>query len=201
MKPVSLELGSLINADGSAKWSQEGSSSVLVGVHGPAPCPHRQELYDRALVVVEVQPLNSAPSLKETAMGQELKSVLESVILSSLHPRSQIQIIIQPIMRMDSSFMAVAVNACMVALMEAGVPLSKPLAAISSDDVGFGDDDVTWTMVCDPQGTPVYFKSIGRLAASSLSEIKALGSSGCQQVHEFIRTSMQQRSEETNTFK
>ena len=61
IRPVSVKLGVLENADGSVDFSQ-GHTRVIASVHGPVGAKSRYEQIDRATVKVIVESYNSAPS-------------------------------------------------------------------------------------------------------------------------------------------
>lgn len=64
IRPVSVKLGVLENADGSADFSQ-GHTRVIASVHGPVAAKSRYEQIDRATIKVTVESYNSAPSTTE----------------------------------------------------------------------------------------------------------------------------------------
>lgn len=72
-----------------------GGSSVLCSVVGPAEVKIRDEQLDKATVEVVARPLVGLPSVKDKAREQNIRETLEPILLSGLHPRTLIQIVVQ----------------------------------------------------------------------------------------------------------
>jgi hypothetical protein len=72
-----------------------GESSVLCSVVGPAEVKIRDEKLDRATIDVVARPLVGVPGVKDKAIERNIREVLESLVLSGLHPRTGIQIVVQ----------------------------------------------------------------------------------------------------------
>jgi ribonuclease PH len=94
LRAMEAQLGLLTNADGSAKYKQ-GESSVLAAVYGPAEVKPREELGDRATVNVVFKKREGKPGRQEKEFEKLLRSSLESIIMTHLHPRTAITIIVQ----------------------------------------------------------------------------------------------------------
>jgi exosome complex component RRP46 len=115
LRPLSCELSTLKNADGSSSW-KSGSTHVLAAVHGPiAPRAAQHEKPDATLSVL----LKSGnDNLQEWELL--LTNVLTSSIQISAYPRSVIQIVLQ-IVQEDGSVLAACLHAAVSALMDAGI--------------------------------------------------------------------------------
>ena len=61
LRPITVKLGVINSADGSAEFSF-GKSKVLVVVHGPVATKSRYEQIDRTTLKVTVESYDSAPS-------------------------------------------------------------------------------------------------------------------------------------------
>ena len=68
-----------------------------------------------------------------------LRGILETVILTTLHPRTLITIIVQEIVN-DGSLLAAAVNASMLAVLDAGLPVKSTAAAVQCSLTRLGGD-------------------------------------------------------------
>lgn len=151
-------LGFLPRSDGSASFSQ-GRTSVIASVNGPMEVRIRDELPQEAYVEVIVRPaigVTSMPLLsslaifppaldadfsssgtREKYLESRLLSALKPIILRSNHPRTLIQIVVQVVQSAgveDNAvatllLLAPALNAAVLALLDAGVPLKSVLAA------------------------------------------------------------------------
>lgn len=135
----------LQQADGSARLVA-GRSEVLVSLMGPMAVKAKQELPDRACLQVTVQTLSAPPSrtlrwttsalidiclgIEETAVAVRIKQILDEMILSQLHPRTLISLVVQPI-RTDGSGVAHMLNGCVAALIDGAVPMRTTVLAVS----------------------------------------------------------------------
>mmetsp|Transcript_2040 Transcript_2040/g.2897 ORF Transcript_2040/g.2897 Transcript_2040/m.2897 type:complete len:280 (+) Transcript_2040:24-863(+) len=129
LREIRSEQSLLNRADGSAQFSF-GKSCVLVGVYGPKEVPRvRDERIDRAIVRISVDPdkgSSKRPKLKQ--MQEDIKGCVESVLMLHLYPSCEISLIVQVIFD-DGSALACAVNACCLALLDAGLALKSTFAA------------------------------------------------------------------------
>ncbi|KAF9277339.1 ribosomal protein S5 domain 2-type protein [Linnemannia elongata] len=129
LRPFFSSQNLLNRADGSAQFDF-GESSVMCSVVGPAEVKLRDEKLDKATIEVVVRPLVGLPGIKDKAREQAIRETLEPLILSGLHPRTGIQIVIQT-MKDDGSILATAFNATILALLDAGIPLKSILGAVT----------------------------------------------------------------------
>lgn len=119
----------LNRADGSARFTF-GKTSVLCGVYGPVEVKIRDEFLDRATIEVNFKPHIGLSGTVERRIETIIRETLEPLIVSSLHPRTLIQISFQSQLN-DGGMLASCFNAAFVALMDAGVPLISSFASIA----------------------------------------------------------------------
>ncbi|KAJ3054747.1 Exosome component 5 [Rhizophlyctis rosea] len=122
-------LGQLHRADGSGRY-QFGDSSVLCGIYGPAAIGLRDEKLDRAVIEVSFSAAHGKSTTRERLHERLLRSTFETAILSALHPRTGIRITCQTLCD-DGAVLATSINATMLALMDAGIPLRSVITAVS----------------------------------------------------------------------
>ena len=97
LRPLGCEVGVMVRADGAARFSH-GDSTVLATVTGPADISASREVSDRATIeVIWRAKSGSVSSIKDRRKEQQLSHVLEAMIISELHPRSSITLVIQEI--------------------------------------------------------------------------------------------------------
>ncbi|WFD41992.1 Exosome non-catalytic core component [Malassezia psittaci] len=128
--------------DGSAQVTQ-GLTSVCVYIYGPrepgrvsrAPTVRQ----DRAGIHVEiaVAPWGGIERRHRTRNDRRLlewsnsiRNTFESVVHTHLYPRSQIDVVVH-VMQQDGGVLPAAINACTLALMDAGIPMSDYVAALT----------------------------------------------------------------------
>eukprot|EP01104_Vermistella_antarctica_P006272 TRINITY_DN1698_c0_g1_i1.p1 TRINITY_DN1698_c0_g1~~TRINITY_DN1698_c0_g1_i1.p1 ORF type:complete len:307 (-),score=77.11 TRINITY_DN1698_c0_g1_i1:117-1037(-) len=128
IRAVGAEYGLLNQADGSARYSHQ-KSSALAAVYGPSEVKRSAELMDRASLEVIVKPHIGLPTTRHAEYGSILRSTLENDVLATLHPRTAISVVIQ-VVNDDGSMLAVMLNAAVLALIDAGVPMKSLLVSI-----------------------------------------------------------------------
>ncbi|KAL2914307.1 exosome non-catalytic core subunit rrp46 [Polyrhizophydium stewartii] len=127
LRTMGCVLGPLSRADGSARFSF-GDSSVLCSVYGPAPVRTRDEKLDQATVSVVFNPVSGVSGTQERLYERYIREVVEALVLSAMHPRTAINITAQ-VLANDGSILATAMNAVLLALVDAGVPMQATCAA------------------------------------------------------------------------
>ncbi|KAI5098419.1 exosome complex component RRP46, partial [Silurus meridionalis] len=140
--PILREFGSeqslLSKPDGSATFVQ-GDTSMLAGVYGPAEVKVNKEIYDRATLEVLIQPKAGMPSVRERTREQCVRETCEAALLSTLHPRSSLTLVLQVVhddgsVSFRSSCLSVSsccLNAACMALMDAGLPMSRLFCGVT----------------------------------------------------------------------
>jgi len=119
----------LERSDGSCQWKQ-GNTEVLVAVYGPKDVSRKRERIDRSDIKIIVKPNQGLPNVSITRLQDFVEKCFLNNILLSLHPRTQIKIIIQ-IIADDGSLLSCCLNGTTLALIDAGVPLRSIYTAIT----------------------------------------------------------------------
>lgn len=136
---MSLELTShpLIRADGSATFSSN-LFTVLAAVNGPIEVQRRDELPEEAAIEVNIRPSSGIGGPRERWMESVVASLLRSLLLVHMHPRTLMQVTLQvtkePSLKMkrellDVAVMPVLANAAFLACVDAALPLEVTMAA------------------------------------------------------------------------
>ncbi|KAM9853752.1 exosome complex component RRP46 [Aulostomus maculatus] len=129
LREFGCEQSLLSRPDGSASFIQ-GDTSVMAGVYGPAEVKVSKEIYDRATLEVLIQPKVGLPSVRERLQEQCVRETCEASLLLSLHPRSSLTLILQELHN-DGSLLSCFVNAACMALMDAGLPMSRLFCGVT----------------------------------------------------------------------
>lgn len=152
LRPLSYEQSLLHRADGSIRYSQ-GHTTLLVAVYGPTLASHREEQWDKAALVFtfESTAAPTASSFSPAALCYHLQSTFTPIVLLSLHPRHRISVHIE-LLSDDGGLLAAAVNATMLAVMDAGIQCREMIAAVElrvrRDKSAAGDSKAT--VLLDP---------------------------------------------------
>lgn len=140
LRPLSCELSTLHNADGSALW-KAGSTHVMAAVHGPlAPLNMAKEEENAVVSVVIKSGRQEKLSAVEFEWSEFLCTVLSACIERKRYPRSVVEIVLQ-IIQADGSVLSSLLHAAVAALMDAGVEmLYLPVATTCLVHDVFDDD-------------------------------------------------------------
>ena len=153
LRPLAAEVSTLHRADGSASLSS-GSTTVLAAVYGPlAPRNPSRERSDGAIVSVVLRHSSSSSSTDDTTGGGKaaygatereverfLADALAATIRTDAYPRTVIEVVVQ-LLKSDGSAVGTALNAAVLALMDAGVEMvGLPVATtcLVTEDGGDG---------------------------------------------------------------
>lgn len=126
---MSNELSHLERPHGSSEWSQ-GTTRVLAAVYSNMDVKASKMLPDRATVEVIFKPKTGLPGIAERQIEESVRGIVEACVLTSLHPRTGLTIVLQE-MHDDGALFSCAVNATAMALVDAGVPMASVFASIT----------------------------------------------------------------------
>jgi len=204
MRQFQAEQGLLNRADGSARFTQD-NSSVLVAVYGPMEVRQRKEIIDRASIEVIYKPDKGVAGTSERESEHLIRSAVENAILSTLHPRTAINIIVQ-VLSEDGSIISAAVNGVSIALLDAGISMKSMVAsvtcALTEDGTLLIDPDEKeeksaeslFTFVFNhPYDGIVTSKTRGMFSEENYFLSLEAAKQGCSKVFAFIRGSMQKK--------
>jgi exosome complex component RRP46 len=131
LRPLSCQLGTLQNCDGSSIW-KSGHTAVLAAVHGPiAP---RQVQYESASGCIVSVVIKWGGSTSNGTYDPEWESFLtqqlSACIVTESYPRSVISVVLQ-IINADGSVLAAALHAAVSALMDAAIDMKYLPTAVT----------------------------------------------------------------------
>ncbi|KAI0297288.1 ribosomal protein S5 domain 2-type protein [Multifurca ochricompacta] len=139
LREITFDSTTQASSDGSARVTH-GLTEVLVSVFGPREARVRsQTLHDRATIHVEasIAPLSTGDRRRRgrgdkriLELAAMIKATFEPVVQTSLYPRSQIDIFVQ-VLQQDGGVLQAAINATTIALINAGVPLTDYVCAVT----------------------------------------------------------------------
>ena len=127
----------LIRADGSATFSSN-LFTILAAVNGPVEVQRRDELPEEAAVEVNIRPSSGIGGPRERWMETVIASLLRSLLLVHMHPRTLVQVTLQvtrePGVKVKRGVLDVAIipalaNAAFLALVDAALPLQGTMVA------------------------------------------------------------------------
>lgn len=151
-REVSIALGGIEQAEGAAKVSF-GETTVSVTVAGPAqPKYSRHEESDRCHLEIEVLPSSAHDttylvSADNFMLTEYVRRTLSSCIPLEQFPRMCISVKVL-ILQNDGSLLSTILNACMLALLDASIPLRHYVTSVQV--VGSQTSDNSLSLMLDP---------------------------------------------------
>ncbi|MEM3648298.1 MAG: exosome complex exonuclease Rrp41 [Thermoproteota archaeon] len=146
LRPIRIKVGVLSNAQGSA-YIEQGKNKILAAVYGPKEAlPKHISLPDRCILRCRyhmapfstMERKSPAPSRREIELSMVLRNALEPLVMTSLFPRTVIDIFIE-VLQADGGTRCAGLTAAVLALADAGIPLRGLAAACA---VGKADGKV-----------------------------------------------------------
>eukprot|EP01091_Cochliopodium_minus_P018817 TRINITY_DN7727_c0_g1_i1.p1 TRINITY_DN7727_c0_g1~~TRINITY_DN7727_c0_g1_i1.p1 ORF type:complete len:239 (-),score=44.84 TRINITY_DN7727_c0_g1_i1:26-742(-) len=123
MREISVEQSLLNRADGSAKLNL-GDTSVIVAIYGPNEVKMKNEIVEKATIEVIFQASSGKNGKRELEYAFIIQEILEYCILTTLHPRTAIRVVIQ-VVKDSGSLLSVAINATTMALLDSGISMKS----------------------------------------------------------------------------
>ncbi|KAI7818076.1 ribosomal protein S5 domain 2-type protein [Gamsiella multidivaricata] len=216
LRKITSATAVLSQADGSA-YLEHGNTKVLAAVYGPREARHRALVaHDRAILNVEfnVAPFSTGERRRRTKndkrlleMASFVKQTFEPVVVTTLYPRSQIDIYLQ-VIQQDGGVLQACVNAATMALIDAGIAMTDYVcactagwiereAAIDLNHMEEVSDTSEVTIAMLPKSGKVTLAQMeSRLHVDKLEEVLSLASEGCKQIHLVVDKTIRDRVEE-----
>lgn len=143
LRPIKIKVGVLSNAQGSA-YIEQGKNKILAAVYGPKEAlPKHISLPDRCILRCRyhMAPFSTperkspAPSRREIELSMVIRNALEPLVMTSLFPRTVIDIFIE-VLQADGGTRCAGLTAAVLALADAGIPLRGLAAACAVGKAG-----------------------------------------------------------------
>ena len=128
LRPISLQVGLMKNADGSA-YIEWGKNKIMAAVYGPKEVhPKHQVLPDRALLRCRYhmapfsvdERKNPAPSRREIEISKVMREALEPAVIVEDYPRTAIEVWVE-VLQSDGGSRCAGITAASLALADAGI--------------------------------------------------------------------------------
>lgn len=210
LRRISCQLDVLTNADGSAIFEM-GNTKVLAAVFGPHEVHKRGELQeDRAIVKCEYAMATFSTGerrrrgkgdRRSTELSRVIRNTLEQAVMVELMPRSQIDVYVQ-VLQADGGTRCAAINAAVLALAVAGIPLRDLVSAVAAghldatplldlnalEDAGGGPD---LAVALGPKtDTLLLVQMDNRLPVDTFQAVLELAREGCRSISGVMRQAL-----------
>ncbi|KAF9301957.1 Exosome complex component RRP41 [Mortierella antarctica] len=216
LRKITSTTAVLSQADGSA-YLEHGNTKVLAAIYGPREARHRAlVLHDRAILNVEfnVAPFSTGERRRRTKndkrlleMASFVKQTFEPVVITTLYPRSQIDIYLQ-IIQHDGGTLQACINAATMALIDAGIAMTdyvcactagwverEPALDLNHIEESSDTSEVTIAML-PKSGKVTLVQMESRLHVDKLEDVLSLAGKGCKHIHQVIDKTIRDRAEE-----
>jgi exosome complex component RRP41 len=219
---VKCRIGVYTQAEGSA-YLEQGNTKVLATVYGPHEVrgSKSRALHDRALIncqysmaVFSTAERKPRPrgDRRSVEMTRHLEQTFNAAILTTLYPRSQIDIYVE-VLQSDGGNYSVCINAATLALIDAGIALRDVVCACTAGDLGTVADDGTSAIVdvshteessraggastltiaiLPKSGHIVHVEMTGQLHEDRLSSLIDTATKGCRDIFCILDTSVRE---------
>lgn len=142
LRPITMEVGVLKNADGSA-YVEWGKNKVLAAVYGPREVhPKHLQRPDRGILRVRynMAPFSvedrkkPGPDRRSVEISKVIKGALEPAIILELFPRTVVDVFIE-ILQADAGTRVAGIVAASLALADAGIPMRDLVSACAAGKI------------------------------------------------------------------
>lgn len=143
LRPISLQVGIMKNADGSA-YIEWGKNKIMAAVYGPKEVhPKHQVLPDRALLRCRYhmapfsvdERKNPAPSRREIEISKVIREALVPAVIVEDYPRTAIEVWVE-VLQSDGGSRVAGITAASLALADAGINMRDLVVGCSCGLVG-----------------------------------------------------------------
>lgn len=209
LRPLKIEANVLKRADGSC-YLELGGNKVIASVYGPREL-HPRHAQDAVEVIIRYR-YNMAPfsvedrkrpgpDRRSVEISKISKDAIEPSIIKEYYPRSAIDIFVE-VLQSDAGTRTAGVNAAVVALADAGIPmrgLVSSCAVGKVDDVivldlmkeedNYGQADMPIAMMCR-NGEITMLQMDGHFTREEFEEGLNLAIPGCEQIYKAQRNAL-----------
>ena len=212
LRPISIKVGLLSNADGSA-YIEQGGNKILAAVYGPKEAhPKHISLPDRAILRCRyhMAPFSTevrkspAPTRREIELSKVIREALEPIVFSEYYPRTVIDIFIE-VLQSDGGTRCAGITAASLALADAGIPLR---GLVSSCAVGkvegrialdpceiedrYGEADMSVAYIPNLKKISL-LQMDGSFTAEEFNTALEMAIRACEQIHELQKKALLQK--------
>nr|CAG4649603.1 EOG090X0BHT [Scapholeberis mucronata] len=211
LRRIRCSLGIFAQADGSA-YLEQGNTKVLAAVYGPHEIrgSKSKALHDKAFINCQYSTATFSMGerkrrprgdRKSTEMSTHLEETFAAAIRTELYPRSQIDIFVE-ILQADGGNYTACVNAAMMALVDAGVPLKDtvvsctaslvknvPLVDVNHVEQSGGSPELV-VSILPHSGEIVYMSLTQRFHIDHLSKVLDTAIKGCKDIGDILNEIM-----------
>ncbi len=212
LRPIKIEVGVLVNADGSA-YIEFGNNKIVVAVYGPKEVHSKyMELPDRATLRCRyhMSPFsveerkNPAPSRREIEISKITREALEPALILEDYPRTAIDVYVE-VLQSDGGSRCAGITAASVALADAGINMRDMVAACAAgkidnaivldiSDIEDKEGEADMPIAYLPNLKYVSLMQLdGKLSESEYLECFKMALKGCMEIYEIQKEALKKK--------
>ena len=206
MRPITVKVGIIPNADGSAMWAF-GDTIAVAAAYGPKKM-HPQHAQDPKKCVLRCEynmisfsvneRIKPGTNRRSTEISKVTEWALEPVLMLDKFPNSVIDVYIG-IIQANASTRCAGINAAALALAQAGIPMKSLVSSVSIGKLdkelvvdvskaeedweeGEGPTDIPITLT--PDGRVTHMQLDGKISKEQLKEALEMARKASKKIHE-----------------
>lgn len=212
LRPVTMKVGVLENADGSA-YIEFGKNKIMAAVYGPREVhPKHMSVPDRSVLRCRyhMTPFstdtrkNPAPSRREIEISKVIREGLEPALILTDYPRTAIEVYLE-VLQSDGGSRCASITAASLALADAGINMRDLVVGCAAgkiegrvvvdlDDVEDKEGEGDMPMALLPNlGQVTLLQLDGRFSRKEFDEAFKLAKDGCMKVYDIQRKALMEK--------
>lgn len=212
LRPVTMKVGVLENADGSA-YIEFGKNKIMAAVYGPREVhPKHMSVPDRSVLRCRyhMTPFstdtrkNPAPSRREIEISKIIREGLEPALILTDYPRTAIEVYLE-VLQSDGGSRCASITAASLALADAGINMRDLVVGCAAgkiegrvvvdlDDVEDKEGEGDMPMAILPNlGQVTLLQLDGRFSRKEFDEAFKLAKDGCMKVYDIQRKALMEK--------
>src|SRR3990172_3197101 len=212
LRPVTMKVGVLENADGSA-YIEFGKNKIMAAVYGPREVhPKHMSVPDRSVLRCRyhMTPFstdtrkNPAPSRREIEISKVIREGLEPALILTDYPRTAIEVYLE-VLQSDGGSRCGSITAASLALADEGINMRDLVVGCAAgkiegrvvvdlDDVEDKEGEGDMPMAILPNlGQVTLLQLDGRFSRKEFDEAFKLAKDGCMKVYDIQRKALMEK--------
>jgi len=208
LRKIEMKVGVIERADGSA-MVKFGNTTAIAAVYGPKLMLPKFLQEDKAVLRVRYNMVpfsvderkSPGPDRRSIELSKVIRCALEPAIFLEDFPKTKIDIYVE-ILEADGSTRVTSINACSLALAEAGIPMRDLVAACSGGKISgklvvdlngkednFGEADVSFAMM-PSKNKVTLIQEDGDLTKDELKQLIEMLKEKCKYIYEIQRKTL-----------
>jgi exosome complex component RRP41 len=214
MRPITAKVGVIPNADGSAQFSF-GDTVAIAAVYGPKKM-HPQHMQNpekgtlrcnySMLSFSVTDRIRPGPNRRSTEISKIIEWAIEPIIMLEEFPNTVVEVHIN-IIQADASTRCAAINAAVLALAHAGIPMKDMVSSVSmgkldkqlvvdvnkkEEDWEEGEGATDIPLSFTNNGEITHMQLDGKIGIKQLKEVITMAREACKQIYEIQKKALKE---------